>query len=135
MTWQPAATVAVDVELWATDYLRGELLQRPEHYADAFVSNRVPNSRRPFMVIVRDDGGPTEALRDISRLNVRCWADEEGDAVDLFRLVAALVRVAPDGSPVLRVAQLSGGLPVPDESGAHIRMGVFEIHTRTEELT
>lgn len=135
MTWQPAATIAADAELWAIDYLRGVLMHRPEHYADAFVSNRVPSARRPRMVIVRRDGGPTEALRDIARVNVRCWADDEADAVDGFLLVAALLRAAPNGNPVLRVEQLSGGIPVPDESGAHIRMGVFEIHTRTEELT
>lgn len=135
MTWQPAATIAADIELWATGYLRDALFQRPEHYADAFVGSRVPSHRQPQMVVVRRDGGPTNSLCDIARLNVRCWADDEGDAIDLARLVGALLRLAPTGDPVLRVEQQSGPLPVPDESTQYLRMSVFEIHTRTEELT
>lgn len=135
MTWQPARTIAPDILGWAIPYLADELAGRPEHFADALVTRRVPNPRRSRMVVVRRDGGPTEALRDIARLNVRCWADDEDDAEDLFPLVAALLRAGANGNPVLRVVQMSGGIPVPDESGAHIRMGVFEVHTRTEELT
>lgn len=135
MTWQPVAALPTDIELWATDYLRGELLERPEHYADAFVSNRVPTKRRPQMVIVRRDGGFVANLRDTARLNVRCWADDEGDAIDLARLVTALLLRAPNGSPVLRVTQSSAVIPVADESGQALRMCIFEIQTRAEVLT
>lgn len=135
MTWQPIPQMAPDVELWATTYLRTELLQRPEHVADAFVSNKVPTTRRDRMVIVRRDGGRTANLRDIARVNVRCWAKTDQDAIDLARLVSALLFDAPGADGVLRVVQQSGPIPVADESGQPMRMSVYEIHSRAEVLT
>jgi hypothetical protein len=144
MTWQPAAIVYPDVEmLLAGDghdgrplgIIRAGLAGRLEPYAQgAYVSNTVPEQRRPRMVIVRRDGGNAENLRDSARVNVRVWSLREQDAVDLFRLVAALLWASPNGQPVLAVRQLSGPVATVDESGVPIKFGVFEIDARGEAL-
>ncbi|MDB5716449.1 MAG: hypothetical protein JWO15_3846 [Sphingomonadales bacterium] len=132
---QPAAILFPDAELWAVSYLSDALASRPEPYADALVSNAVPSPRVDRMVIVRRDGGQAVDLRDDARLSVRTWATTEQDAADLARLVAALLWAAPDGLPVVRVAQESGPSAVADQSGQALRYSVFTVRTRGEVLT
>lgn len=136
MSWQPAPLVFPDVELVLTAYLRGALAGRPESYAqDVYVSNRVPNPRRPRMVVVRRDGGAGSGFRDVARVSFRVWAQNERAATDLARLVAALLRAAPDGDPIVRVSSQSGPTPVADESEQPLRYVVMDVHTRATNLT
>jgi hypothetical protein len=125
-----------DVELWASEYLRTALTGRGEPYAaGAYVSNAVPATRRPRMVIVRRDGGPRlDLIREAARLGVNVWAETDRDATDLARLVAALLWAAPDGNPVLRVTQNAGPTPVSDVSGKPIRYMTFELTVRGTEI-
>ena len=136
MTWQPAGILYPDLELLATAYLRSALAGRAETYAqDVYVSNTVPSTRRTRMVIVRRDGGAEGELVDAGRLAIRVWAGSEKDATDLARLVNALWSLAPDGSSVTYVRRQSGPLPVPDESGAHLRYSLFDVTTVGAALT
>lgn len=125
-----------DVELWATDWLRTALADRTETYATGVhVGNAVPADRRDRMVIFRRDGGPRiDATREAARLAVRVWAATEQDATDLARLVAALLWAAPNGDPVLRVAQQMGPSPIADQSGQPLRYMTFEVVVRGEQL-
>ena len=128
---QPANVVFPDVELWAATYLRAALGARPESFADAYVSNAVPNPRRDRMVIVRRDGGPrVSAATEAARMGVRVFAKSEQDATDLARLVRALLWIAPDGDPVCAVRDLSGPSAVADESGQPLRYFTLEIVVR-----
>lgn len=149
MTWQPAAVVYPDIELWGTDYLRAALADREEPYAQAvWVDNRRPSMEAiknagllPYperMVILRRDGGRAANLRDTARLSARVYVskdlrDADQQASDLARLVSALFLLAANGAPVLRVEQQSGPTPVPDESGPLMYL-LFEIATRGEPL-
>lgn len=132
----PAAVVFPDIELWATGYIRTALAGRPESYAlNVHVSNETPRSRRDRMVIVRRDGGPRlDEVREAARLAVRVWGRTEQEATDLARLVRALIWVAPDGNPVLRVTELSGPTPVADESKQPLRYMTFELTLRGTNL-
>lgn len=124
-----------DVELWATGYLRTALDNRPEAYTeDVYVSNAMPNTRLPLMVVVRRDGGPVGRLRDTARLTVRTWATSEQDVNDLSRMVGALLWAAPNGNPVIRVDQPTGPSPVADESRQPLRLQTFEVEVRGQDL-
>ena len=121
-----------DVELWACDYLREQLDDRAESYADGvYVSNVVPTPRRDRMVIVRRDGGPRlDATREQPALTVRVWATSEQESTDLSRLIGALLWAAPTGQPVISVTQTTGPTPVPDDSEQPLRMLTFELIVR-----
>src|SRR5690349_15891558 len=98
MPWQPAGVIFPDIEAWAVTYLTAALADRSEDYAaDVFVSNAVPNPRLARMVTVRRDGGTPQGALDVPRVNVNVWATNDEDVSDLTRLVAALLRAAPDG--------------------------------------
>lgn len=117
MTFQPAAVIFPDVELWATGYLRTALAARPEAYAaDVWVSNKKPATNQPRTVVVRRDGGPQNGVLDNPRLTVRVWATKEQDASDLARLVQALLVVSPGSGPVVAADVLSGPQGIPDDS-------------------
>ena len=125
-----------DVELWATEYLRFVLSARPEPYTNGvYVSNTIPGTRRPRMVIVRRDGGPRlDLVREAARLGVQVWSETDRDATDLARLTAALLWAAPNGDPILRVTQSAGPTPVADLSGKPIRYMTFELTVRGTEI-
>lgn len=149
MTWQPAAVLYPDVELWGTGYLRTALAARTEPYAqDVWVDNQRPSkddftraALGPYpkrMVVLRRDGGQVTGLRDNARLSARVYVakdirDAGQQATDLARLVVALFLTAADGAPVLRVGHQSGPVPVPDDSGPLMYL-LFEIATRGESL-
>lgn len=117
-------TTFIDVELWATGYLRSHL---PGVYVDA----RVPSTRRDEMVIVRRDGGRyLDPAREVARLGVRVWAKSELRATELANAVRALLLNAPDGEPVLHVREQSAPVPVADESGQPLRFLVTELTVR-----
>lgn len=70
------------------------------------VSSRVPDPRPAQFVQVRRVGGtPQPPVQDRARLDVRCWAPEEPDAMDLALTVRAAVW-ALSGTTLL------GGVPV-----------------------
>jgi hypothetical protein len=129
-----------DIELWATGRLRSLLATRPEPHADSvFVSNTVPSTRRPRMVIIRrDGGGRLDAVRESPRLGVRVFvkagATAEQEANDLGRLVAALLAASPDGNPVSRVNITGGPYAVDEDSGDELRYITCELISKGHNL-
>ena len=125
-----------DVELWLANYLRAVFVDRVEPYTTGvYVSNTVPSTRRPRMVVVRRDGGPRlDVIREVARVGVNVWAETEQDATDLARITAALIWASPDGNPVLRVRQTTGPTPITDVSGKPIRYMTYEITLRGTEI-
>jgi hypothetical protein len=118
-----------DVELWATGYLRTALASHG--YPGMFVSNK--RESQATAVQVRRDGGPAGQVLETPRLGVNVYAPTEQAVTDLARTVSALLRAAPDGSPVTRVTQTSGPSPIPDESGPR-RYMTFELTVRGADL-
>lgn len=136
------AVIFDDIELWAAGYLKAALDARPEDYtADVFVSNEIPKKadgtpeRRDRMVIIRRDGGPrVEQVFDLPRIGVDCWATTKQDAVDLARMVSALLWAAPGDSNVKTVQQTAGPIRIPDPSGQPRVYTTFEIKTKGTDL-
>lgn len=125
-----------DVEMWAIGWLRAALAARSEPYAaGVYVSNAVPSTRRDRMVTFRRDGGPRlDVVREVARLGVNVWGGTEQEAIDLARLVRALMWSAPDGQPVCKVIDLSGPSPIADESGQPRRFFTLELTMRGAEI-
>lgn len=137
MTFQPAAALPVDADLWWIVYLRGAFVGRPESYASGVKFDRkVPNPRPDRLVVVRRDGGNVTGLFDRPRVSFDVWAKTEKDATDLANLVIALALVAPlAGAGVTDVRHLSGPNSVPDESGQPRRLSLIEATHRAAVLT
>lgn len=133
MPWQPAAIVYPDVELVCTAGIRELLAARGQ--ANVFVGNRIPDQRRPRMVIFNRDGGATRGLFDNPRMRCRVWAETDQDANDLALLIVALMQLLIDGAPVLAASTESGPYDVPDESQSVQKYLLFNLRTRGEALT
>jgi hypothetical protein len=119
-----------DVELWATGYLRTGLATYG--YPGTFVSNR--RETQATAVWVRRDGGPTlDVVREAARLGINVFAPTERAATDLARTVAALMRAAANGAPVVKVEQSSGPSPIADNTPR--RYMTFEVWVRGSTLT
>ena len=119
-----------DVELVICEYLRTALADYG--YPGIFVSNR--RESQATAVWVRRDGGPEQSkVLEVPRLGVNVFAPSEKAVTDLARTVSALLRAAPDGSPVTRVTQTSGPSPIADESGPR-RFMTFELTVRGADL-
>lgn len=125
-----------DAELWATGYIRTVLGARSEPYAAAVhVNNKVPASRYERMVVVRRDGGPRiDTFREVARLGINVWGRTEQEVTDLARLVRALLGSAADGDPAVGVSELSGPMPIADESGQPRRFFTIEAVLRGVNL-
>jgi hypothetical protein len=124
-----APIVFPDVELEVTGYLRTALAAHG--YPGIFVSNR--RETQSTAVWVRRDGGPVlDVFRESARVGINVFALTEKAATDVARTVSALMRVAADGEPILRVSQSAGPTPIADSSPR--RYMTFEVHVRGTEL-
>jgi len=105
-----APVIFDDIEAWTVAALSAALATRLEAYAQGVtVATKIPNPRTNRMVIVRrDGGGHLDAVREAPRLGINVFAASDVEAVNLARLVAALLWASPDGNPVVRV-QITGG--------------------------
>lgn len=137
MTWQPAPIVHPDAELWACQFFGERLAARAEDYAaDVYVDVKVPNPRRPRMVIVRRDGGPVVNTLDTPRFGFRVFGDTDRNATDLALLVRALFLDAPrteDG--IAWTAVTSGPNAIEDPSSEFVRYLTAEAAIRGTDLT
>lgn len=121
-----------DVELVLTTYLRAALAAHG--FPGVFVSNR--RETQQTAVWVRRDGGPTlDVVREAARVGVNVFAPTDKAATDLALTVAALMRVAADGTPILRVVQTAGPTPIADGTSVQRRYMTFEVHVRGAALT
>ena len=132
MTWQPASIAHVDAELVCSRRIKDLLITAGE--ADVFVANRIPNPRKPRMVIFNRDGGSADGLFDNPRMRCRVWDTTDQRANDLAALVAALMQRLVDGAPVLSVVKESGPYDVPDQSEQRQKYMLFALRTRGEAL-
>lgn len=128
MPWQPTGILFPDAELSICAALR------PHLDGQVFVGNAVPNPRRERMVVVNRDGGSNDGVTDQPRIRIRCWAPTKQAATDLARLVVALMPTLVGSGGIVRVDHQSGPYEVPDESGAHQRLALFEIRTQGAPL-
>ena len=126
-----------DIILWATGYFRTALHARTEAVAStAFVSDEIPNPRRPAMVVIESDGGPRlDYVRSAQRLRFQVWGATKKDATDLALIVYALVAACPNGTPVCAVSSLAGPWRVADESDQPKVFLTAELITRGVTLT
>lgn len=143
MTVQLPAILFDDAELWACDYLRPALAARPESYTDdVFVSNSIPLNaatgepeRRDRMVIVRRDGGlRSGVVFDNPRLGIQCWAQTTQDAVDLARMVLALLVAAPGDANVKAMTGFTGPTRIADPSKQPLAYVTAELRTKGTDL-
>lgn len=133
------AVIFDDIELWACTYMREALETRSEGYAESvFVSNRIPlnaatgePARRPRMVIFRRDGGAlVNRVFDLPRLAVDVWAESDSDAINLSRLVNALLIAGAGEDNVKAVRPTSGPNRVADPSRQPRVYSTFELTTK-----
>jgi len=126
-----------DIVLWATGYFRDALEARPEPVASAaYVSDEVPNPRRPVMVVIEGDGGPRlDYVRSAQRIRIQVWAGSKKDAADLALIVYALTAACPTGIPVCAVSNLAGPFRVADESGQPKQFLTAELIVKGSTLT
>lgn len=118
-----------DVELVITSYLRTALADYG--YPDMFVSNR--RGTQTQAVWVRRDGGPTlDVVREAARVGVNVFDATEQKVANLAQTVSALMRVAADGAPIVRVEQIAGPSPIADATPR--RYLTFEVVVRGSEL-
>jgi len=132
-----------DIELWACGYTRAALVGRSEPYTDeVFVSNEIPKDattgepvRKDRMVIFRrDGGGRTRKVFDQPRLSADVWATSKKDAMDLGRLVCALMEAAPGNGRVKACELSSGPNRIPDPSKQPRVYVTFNIITLGRQL-
>lgn len=127
-----------DVELWATGVLRAALpaYGYPTEVNDpdrTRVSTKYAGGDSEI-VVRRDGGGQIDQIREAPRLAINVYrkADTDIPVRDLARTVAAILRAAADGNPVLRVVETSGPSPIPDVMPR--RFMTFELNTRGATL-
>lgn len=129
-----------DVELWATGYLRTALAARPETYGDepVFVSNEMPKNaatgeeeqKLPMVIVRRDGGGRLPPVFDQPRLAVDCWAEKKQDAIDLCRMVCALLESAPGDANVKKAEMTSGPTRISDPSRTPRVYATLDVKTK-----
>lgn len=125
-----------DVELHFTGYLRTALAARSEPFAaNVKVGVIAPTTLPPRLVTIRrDGGGDLDQVREQARLTVNVWHETHQQAVDLTRLVRALLWASPNGDPVLRVETNAGPSVVPEENDKpHLTM-MIDAWIRGENL-
>ncbi len=130
MPWQPVTVAPADAELVMTTGIRALLVADDQD--DVFVSNEIPNPRRPKMVVWnRDGGGADDALFDEPLMRCRVWAPTDKQANDLAADVIRFVQHMRDGNPITFARKQSGPYDVPDDSGVPQKYVLFEIRMRS----
>lgn len=121
-----------DAEAWACQYLSERLGQISETYtADVYVSNEVPTTRAPRMVIVRRDGGQRlDVAREVARLGVRVFAPSDEEVSDLTQMVRALLAASVGEGPVRRYVEIAGPARILEASRHPVRFFTVELTVR-----
>lgn len=125
-----------DVEATLARYVRAALKARPEAYAaDVFVGNGVaPPVRRERMVMIRNDGSTRlDVARSEYAVGLNVWGATDAQALDLARLVAAIVWAAPDGAPLIRADGPRGPYSVAEESEQPRYYMTFSVILRADQ--
>ncbi|WP_030747645.1 DUF3168 domain-containing protein [Streptomyces sp. NRRL F-5135] len=97
-------------------YVRAQLATRAE---PVHVATRVPDDRPArFVTVGRIGGARQDLITDRARLDIHCWAPDEGTAWDLVQLVRALTFAVPGRQPpgvtVYDLAEVGGPNLLPD---------------------
>lgn len=105
-----------DVELWSTGWIRAALTFRTEDYASSvYVDHKTPNPLKPYMVIVRNDGGHrVDMLHEAVLLAVNVYGPSQATADALARLVEGLLLSVRASSPVEKIDSQSSPMRIED---------------------
>lgn len=105
-----------DVELWGTGWIRSALTFRTEPYASGvYVDHKTPSPLKPYMVIVRNDGGHRlDLLHEAVLLAVNVYGPDEATVDALARLVEALLLSVRSSSPVEKIESQSSPVRIDD---------------------
>lgn len=110
---RPPAPAFPDLELWLSGQLRTAWLDRDRK---VWVSREMPDDApRPWMILVRDDGGPDGLIRATRRVGFRCFAPDDQVATDFARETSAIVRGLRFTGP-MRDVVTSGPVQVDDKT-------------------
>ncbi|SFK73049.1 hypothetical protein [Streptomyces pini] len=116
-------------------YLREQLAERGDPVP---VVSRVPSPRpAQFVRVERVGGTQLDRITDRPRLDIACWAPDEGAAADLVQVVRALVHAIPGwrGAAAYDVVEMGGPNLSPDpESGVPRYLFAVEVALRGRTL-
>lgn len=102
------------------------LAARDEAYTENVkVQPKLPpaNQRWQRMVTVRSDGGPQVGVVQRHRYGFNVWAESPVNAEKLARMCMGLLPALADGSPVVRVTDLSGPFEIIDDASDLLIVG------------
>ena len=125
------AIIFPDVELVVIGYLKTALA------AHGYPGMSVVNVRTSAttQVWVRRDGGPVlDVVRESARVGINVFGTSEVAVSALARTVSALMRAAANGSPIVRVTQGAGPVPIAEATGSR-RYMTFDVVVRGTELS
>jgi hypothetical protein len=106
--------------------LKAGLTARAESYTeDVQVRPELPpkGRRTERMVIVRDDGGPQVGFVQQHGFGFNAYAEDADTAEKIARMCMALLPTLANGSPIVRVGNLSGPFRIRDESTEKVIVG------------
>jgi hypothetical protein len=115
-----------------TGYLRDALAPYAAAYPSVYVGADKPTAPRAWIVTVRPDGGPhVDMATQVCRVGINVWGPTEWDLLKpdgLAQTVRSHLLVATTGTPPIEgVREVSGPVPIPDESEqAHVYL-TFEV--------
>lgn len=106
--------------------LKAGLAGRAEPYTDDVkVQPKLPpnGARSLRMVTVRDDGGPQDGALQSHGYGFNVYAESSVVAEQLARMCMAILPTIADGSPVVRVGNLSGPFEILDDATDLLAVG------------
>lgn len=96
--------------------LKSGLAARPETYcSNVLVQPKLPDAKQARMVTVRADGGPQEDMIQRHGYGFNVWAESSVNAEKIARMCMGILPTLADGTPIVRVANLSGPFEVIDD--------------------
>lgn len=129
-----------DIVAAAVTKLQSLLTSRPESYvADVTVSNKVIAGVARMVTVEYAGGAGEYNTIDTSFLAVNVYSPDEGDAIDLARMVRALVTgrgtgTLCDGDPITYTATNVGPTPIENGTTQHQFRMLFEVQARGVNL-
>lgn len=113
-----------DVEMYLPAMLRPSL---PE---GTYVGRKAPAQRRPYMVTIRRQGGPTRRFMDYPRIGINLWAPSDTEVNNLAATVTEALN-ALEGKGQIKTMNVYGMVEVPEASELTQRYLTADLSVRT----